>query len=127
LDSGRDRICREFEVARTVLVVDDDPLVLEVTADMLRDLGCGVVTAATGMDALERLSENANIEILVTDLNMPGMDGYELAQRAAGTRPGLQVIMLSGREIDGRGWPVVRKPFLKQDLAHTMKQTTGLC
>ena len=42
-------------------------------------------------------------------------------------RPGLQVIMLSGREIDGRGWPVVRKPFLEQDLAHAMKQTTGLC
>ena len=55
------------------------------------------------------------------------MDGYELAQKAAATRPGLQVIMLSGREIDGRGWPVVRKPFLEQDLAHTMKQTTGLC
>jgi hypothetical protein len=35
--------------------------------------------------------------------------------------------MLSGREIDGRGWPVVRKPFPVQDLAHTMKQTTGLC
>ena len=114
-------------MARTVLVVDDDPLVLEVTADMLKDLGCEVVTAASGMDALERLSENANIEILVTDLNMPGMNGYELAQRAAATRPGLQVIMLSGREIDGRGWPVVRKPFLEQDLAHTMKQTTGLC
>jgi CheY-like chemotaxis protein len=62
---------------------------------------------------------------LVTDLNMPGMDGYELAQRATATRPGLQVIMLSGREIDGRGWPVVRKP--EQDLAHTMKRTTGLC
>jgi CheY-like chemotaxis protein len=124
LDCGRDRICREFEVARTVLVVDDDPLVLEVTADMLKDL---VVTAASGMDAIERLSVNAKIEILVTDLNMPGMDGYELAQRAAATRPGLQVIMLSGREIDGRGWPVVRKPFLEQDLANTMKQTTGLC
>ena len=51
LDCGRDRICREFEVARTVLVVDDDPLVLEVTADMLKDLGCEVVTAASGMDA----------------------------------------------------------------------------
>ena len=74
-------------MARTVLVVDDDPLVLEVTADMLRDLGCGVVTAPSGMDALDRLSENANIEILVTDLNMPGMNGYELAQRAAATGP----------------------------------------
>jgi CheY-like chemotaxis protein len=55
------------------------------------------------------------------------MDGYELVQRATAARPGLQVIMLSGREIDGRGWPVVRKPFLEEDLAHTMKQTTGLC
>jgi CheY-like chemotaxis protein len=76
------------------------------------------------MDALERLLD---IDILVIDLDMPGMDGYELAPRAAATRPGLQVIMLSGREIDGREWPVVRKPFLEQNLAHTMKQTTGLC
>jgi response regulator RpfG family c-di-GMP phosphodiesterase len=80
-DCGRDEICREFEVARAVLVVDEDPLVLEVTADMLKDLGCEVVRAASGPDALERLSENA------TDLNMPGMDGYELAQRAAPPGP----------------------------------------
>jgi CheY-like chemotaxis protein len=46
------RICREFEVARTVLVVDDDPLVLEVAADMLNDLGCEVVMAASGTDAI---------------------------------------------------------------------------
>jgi two-component system, cell cycle response regulator CpdR len=127
LDSRQGQICPELEVARTVLVVDDDPLVLEVTADMLKDLGCEVVAAASGMDAIERLLENANIEILVTDLNMPGMDGYELVERATAARPGLQVIMLSGREIDGRGWPVVRKPFLEEDLAHTMKQNTGLC
>ena len=42
-------------------------------------------------------------------------------------RPGLQVIMPSWVGIDGRGWPVVRKAVLEQDLAHAMKQTTGLC
>ena len=42
-------------------------------------------------------------------------------------RPGLQVIMPSWVGIDGRGWPVVRKAVLEQDLAHTMKQTTALC
>jgi len=67
------QICLEFELARTVLVVDDDPLVLEVTADMLKDLGCEVVAAASGTDLIERLLDNADIEILVTDLNMPGM------------------------------------------------------
>lgn len=57
-----------------------DSLVLEVTADMLKDLGCEVVIAASGPDASERLSENA------TDLNMPGRDGYELVPRAAAIR-----------------------------------------
>jgi CheY-like chemotaxis protein len=52
---------------------------------------------------------------------MPGMDGYELARRATEARPGLQVIMVSGREFDGRGWPVVRKPFLQQDLEQTIR------
>ena len=42
-------------------------------------------------------------------------------------RPGLQVIMPSWVGIDGRGWPAVRKAVLEQDLAHAMKQTTGLC
>ena len=70
---------------------------------MLKDLGCEVVTAASGMDAIERLSENAKIELLVTDLNMPGVDGYELAQRAAATRPTASDHAL-GRELDGRGW-----------------------
>ena len=80
LESRQGQICREFEVARTVLVVDDDPLVLEVTADMLKDLGCDVVAAASGMDAIERLLENPDIEILVTDLNMPGMDATNLSR-----------------------------------------------
>jgi hypothetical protein len=51
-DCGRDRICREFEVAAYRAGVDDDPLVLEVTADMVTDLSCEVVTAPSGMDAL---------------------------------------------------------------------------
>jgi hypothetical protein len=49
------------------------------------------------------------------------MDGYELARRATEARPGLQVIMVSGREFDGRGWPVVRKPFLQRDLEQTIR------
>jgi two-component system cell cycle response regulator CpdR len=87
-------------VARAVLVVDDDPLVLDVTASMLEDLGCEVVTAPSAKDALDKLSTLPHIEILITDVNMPDMNGYQLADAATQMRDRLKVIMLSGREID---------------------------
>jgi two-component system cell cycle response regulator CpdR len=102
-------------VARVVLLVDDEPLVCAVAAMMLEDLGCEVVTASDAADALEKLATNSRIEILITDINMPGMDGYILAQTATQMRD-LKVIMLSGHEHDGGGFPLVRKPFLRDDL-----------
>jgi CheY-like chemotaxis protein len=61
-------------MSRTVLVVDDDPHVLEVIGGMLEDLGCNVVTARSGLEALDQLRRNQRIAILITDINMPGMD-----------------------------------------------------
>ena len=118
---------QETPLSRVVLIVDDDPLVLDVTASLLDDFGCDVVTAGNGYDALESLSANQRIEILITDINMPGMDGYELAKRAKRMRDGLKVILLSGREREGGDFPLVRKPFLAQDLKRTMAKHTGLC
>jgi len=114
-------------MGRRVLVVDDDALILEVTAAMLNDLGCEVVTALCGQEALERLQEDHGIEILITDINMPNMDGYQLADRARAIRSDLKVILLSGRESDGHGFPFIRKPFFEQDLLTTMRHTTGTC
>jgi CheY-like chemotaxis protein len=51
--------------------------------------------------------------VLITDVNMPGISGYQLAERAKEMRPELKVIMLSGAETDPLGWPLVRKPFLR--------------
>jgi CheY-like chemotaxis protein len=69
-------------MSRHVLVVDDEPLILELTASMLEDLGCEVVTAGCGVDALAKLNADTRIEILITDIKMPGLDGYELADGA---------------------------------------------
>lgn len=69
---------------RSVLVVDDDPTVLAVLTDMLEDLGCQVISAANGPDALDQLRRNQHIAILITDINMPGMDGHELARYQTG-------------------------------------------
>ena len=110
-------------MSRVVLLVDDDPLVLDVAASMLEDIGCEVVTAAGGAEALEKLSIDERIEILITDVNMPGIDGYALAKYATQTRESFK---LSGRESD-RGYPLIRKPFMQDDLKRTMAQHTGLC
>jgi CheY-like chemotaxis protein len=112
---------------RSVLLVDDDPSVLEVLADMLEDLGCDVTSVANGPDALDQLKQNERISILITDINMPGMDGHELAELAKRIRPELKVLQLSGREQRRGGYPMIRKPFSEQDLANVMQQTTGLC
>jgi two-component system, cell cycle response regulator CpdR len=107
-------------LARTVLVVDDEPLVLDVMASMLEELGCEVMTAENAIDALTILRADHGIEMLLTDVNMPGMNGYELAVKAQQERKTLKVVMLSGRAVDGQGFPFVQKPFLKSDLLLAM-------
>ena len=114
-------------MSRVVLLVDDDPLVRTVAALMLEDPGCTAVTAACGRHAINTLLADDRIEILITDVNMPDMDGFAVAQAATRMRKELKVIILSGREKDGRGFPLVRKPFLLGDLRRTMEQHTGLC
>jgi two-component system cell cycle response regulator CpdR len=111
---------------RTVLAVDEDAGVLDVITAMLEDLGCDVITAASGTDALDPLRRNERIAILITDINMPGMDGHELAKRAKRMRPELKILQLSGRERRRDSYPMIRKPFTVEDLANTMQQTTGL-
>ncbi len=79
----------------------------------------------TGFQALEHISRYHRIEVLITDVNMPGMSGNELAQRASCARPDLPVMLLSGREPRSSRFPLIRKPFLQQDLAAAMVQETG--
>ena len=114
-------------VARVVLVVDDDPEVLEILAVMLEDLGCEVVTATGPQEALEKLTADPRVEVLFTDIEMPEMDGYELAKQALRVRSGLKVIVTSGRGQDRTDLPMMRKPFGTEALARTMEDTTRLC
>jgi two-component system, cell cycle response regulator CpdR len=114
-------------MSHTVLVVDDDPGVLDVIVDMLEDLGCAVISSRSSADALERLKQNQDISILITDINMPGRDGHELAELARRDRPELKILQLSGREPRRDGLPMIRKPFSFEELASTMQRTTGIC
>lgn len=112
-------------MARKVLVVDDEPLVLDVVATMLEDLGYAVETSSTPQEALRRLGSEPDIEILVADVNMPGLDGRRLAFRAKQMQPDLQVLLLSGRDQDGYGFPIIRKPFFEADLRRVFVRDNG--
>jgi CheY-like chemotaxis protein len=79
-----------------ILVVDDDDAVRETTAAIIREMGYGVVDAASGEAALEILSRGDSINALLTDVVMPGINGIELAQKALGLMPGLPVVYISG-------------------------------
>jgi len=114
-------------MSHTVLIVDDDPAVLEVVVAMLEELGCEVISAPSGADALDRLRQNQKISILITDINMPGMDGHELAELARRRKPELKILQLSGREPRRGGLPMIRKPFSFEELADIMQRTTGVC
>jgi two-component system chemotaxis response regulator CheY len=66
-------------MAQTILIVDDSPTVIKFVSFSLKNSGYQVVTACDGMDALEKLSNmSGNVNLVVTDLNMPNLDGYSL-------------------------------------------------
>ena len=124
---ARPRLIWEGRVAKTILLVDDDPMVLDVLSEMFKILGCTVVTASSAAEALAKVVENPSIDTLVTDVNMPVVSGVELAERVRRIRKDVKTLLISGRESDGHGFPILRKPFDLGALVRTMEKTTGLC
>ncbi|HLZ84209.1 MAG TPA: ATP-binding protein [Caulobacteraceae bacterium] len=113
--------------ARTVrglaLVVDDEDLVRASTADMLAELGYDVIEASCAEDALTLLDGPAAVDVLVTDHMMPGMTGVELARAVRASRPGTNVLIISGyAEVEGLApeLPRLAKPFRQNDLAESL-------
>src|ERR1700722_1400111 len=81
----------------TILVVDDDVMIAEVTAALLEDLDHTVIVVNSAAEALDQLSRRGDtIDLLLTDHAMPGMTGFELAAKARLARPDLPVILASG-------------------------------
>jgi CheY-like chemotaxis protein len=83
------------DAGAAVLVVDDDPDVRSLACEMLSAEGFDVLAAEDGEAALALLSTHP-VDLLFTDLMMPGLDGVELADAAAARRPGLKVLYTSG-------------------------------
>jgi CheY-like chemotaxis protein len=105
----------------SVLVVDDDDLVLENTAAMLEDLGHTVVEARSGEEALALLRRTRTVDLIVTDYAMPGMTGLQLADAVIAERPGTMLLLSTGYAELPSGarssLPRVSKPFDQAALA----------
>ncbi|MFO7566184.1 MAG: PAS domain S-box protein [Enhygromyxa sp.] len=84
----------------TILLVDDDPAVRQSVAQMLEQLGHRVVTAEEGREALMRLDERSDIDLLVTDLAMPGLDGAGLLREVSRRFPALPRVLITGLAAD---------------------------
>jgi PAS domain S-box-containing protein len=125
---------REKHRAPSVLVVEDDPEVLEVAIEALRSFGYQVFSAPNALEALTILGhDDARIDVLFSDIVMPkGMDGIELAREARRLRPKLQILLASGytREgLQGRDgiagdMVFLAKPYQLSVLAETLRQLT---
>jgi CheY-like chemotaxis protein len=111
-------------VSATILLVDDEPEVRRLLQRMLGQLGFTVLAAENGPTALTLLAAHAGeIHLLVTDLDMPGMTGTELARTFHTQRPGAAVLYLSGYAEDAAGDGAgllagfLQKPFTAHQLA----------
>ena len=113
----------------TVMVVDDNDQTRLIAARMLREEGYHVLEASSGEQALERLEEAPQVQVLLADIAMPGgMDGLELAGRVTALAPSRRVILMSGysRMFPQLGtsrppFPLLLKPFSADQLARQIR------
>jgi signal transduction histidine kinase/CheY-like chemotaxis protein len=113
--------------ALTVLLVEDEPLIRLATIDQLEELGHRAIGTATAKEALRVLEERDDVDVLLTDLGLPGMNGGELAVEARRRKPALHVVIASGRTspVDGSLAALtdaihLNKPYLVEELRRAL-------
>jgi two-component system cell cycle sensor histidine kinase/response regulator CckA len=114
----------------TVLLVEDEPMVRSVAERALTRHGYKVITADNGEDALEILDSGEQIDLLISDVVMPGMDGPTMVAEARKERPDLKILFMSGyaeeqlrNSINVGNVAFLPKPFSVQELAEAAKRT----
>ena len=115
----------------SVLLVEDDPFVRHYATTLLTGLGYRVVIASNGPDALLKLGEHPEVQLLFTDVVMPGgMNGRELADRVKAINPDLPILFTSGYTDNGivhqgqldPGVLLLPKPYRRSELARRVRQ-----
>jgi len=115
-----------------ILVAEDEAMLRLITVEVLQDAGFEVFEAADGAEALDVLKANPMIELLVSDIKMPRMDGYALVEAGLAFRPELKVVLMTGYSQEPppaiqriRDIQILRKPFNLERLCALAAQMTA--
>jgi signal transduction histidine kinase len=118
------------EAGETVLVVDDEPAVRMLVTETLDELGYTAIEAPDGPSALRILQSSSRIDLLITDVGLPGLNGRQLADAARVTRPGLRVLFMTGYAHNAAisrgglldpGMEILTKPFAMSALVDKIR------
>lgn len=120
----------EFKNEKLILVVDDDVDTLEVAALLLSDIGYAVVTAVDAQEVLEHIDNHPGIDLLFTDLQMPGLlDGYGLISYLRSNGNNVPAILTSGLGRSPNGLPertiFLSKPYTRRGLVQQIEAFVG--
>jgi two-component system, cell cycle sensor histidine kinase and response regulator CckA len=110
---------------KTVLVTEDDPIILRMVTTMLERLGYGVLSASTPNEAIRLFRESNNkIDLVITDVIMPEMNGRDLTEHLVAIKPGMKCLYMSGytaniitnQGVQDERVCFIQKPFTKNEL-----------
>lgn len=104
------------------LVAEDDPGVRLLVVRALEQLGFGVLEAADGDEGYALARAQPDLDLLVTDVEMPGRNGIELAAEVRARFPHIPVLLITGGSATAPGLPVLRKPFGIEDLQKAVRR-----
>jgi len=118
-----------------ILLVEDEAFVRDVACEILAEEGYEVLSARTGAEALSLFHQSGPIQLLVTDMVMPGMNGLDLADKLTSLCPGLKTLYMSGYNEDfgdhpvplkNKDLPFLQKPFTAEALSTKVKEVLSL-
>lgn len=112
---------------KQILIAEDEPIIRKLLQGLLNRWGYRTLVAHDGKEALQVSEEHVgDIDLLISDVTMPGIDGPELAERMTRKRPALKVILMSGfchlQLALRRGWKFIQKPFKPSEIEDAVKE-----
>ena len=113
-----------------LIVVEDEEGVRALLEELLRDRGYSVITAENGTQGLDLVEREPNLRLIITDIRMPGIDGWEFARRAMQVRSDIKVVYITGfagerRPDDAPPGPLLRKPWRAREFFRCIEQLIG--